>query len=56
VTRAKVFETLKKHHARTGQVMTTEEIIIASGAAPHELMAGRRLFDKYLDLKRGKAA
>ncbi|WP_169829360.1 hypothetical protein [Domibacillus antri] len=57
MTKREVFETLKTHFERTGKLMTSEELILASGQAdPKNLIAGRRLFNKYMDLQRGGAA
>ncbi|MGG3449917.1 hypothetical protein [Domibacillus aminovorans] len=57
MNRHEVFKTLKRYHALTGKVMTSEQMILAVGnTSPVELIRGIRMFDKYLDLQRGGAA
>lgn len=55
--RSEVYRVLKQHFERTGQVMDSEALILTCGPTdPAQLMSGRALFDKHLDLQKGGAA
>ncbi|WP_198297616.1 hypothetical protein [Domibacillus aminovorans] len=57
MNRHEVYRILKAHYDRTGKVMSAGEVIDACGSTdPAELMFGRRMLDKDLDLQRGGAA
>jgi hypothetical protein len=60
MNRSQVYHLLKTHYDRTGREMSTVELIIevivACGKTdPAQLMAGRRLFDTYLNQRRKTA-